>query len=49
MKAYLYTTWGNMVVINSKFFRVGISSDKTVTCPIKRTEANLQMNGCTLI
>jgi hypothetical protein len=46
--AYLYTTWGNMVVRKSKFFRLGISSDTTVTCLIKRTDANLQMSGCTL-
>lgn len=49
MKAYKYVTWGNMVVRNSKFFRVGISSDTTVTCPIKRTDANLQTSGCTII
>jgi len=49
MKAYMYVTWGNIVVRNNKFFRVGVSSDATVTCPIKRTDANLQMSGCIII
>jgi len=40
---------GKYGVRNNKFFRIGVSSDTTVTCHIKRTDANLQMSGCTII